>query len=188
MPYPSQITAEQIVQVAHAIVERDGVEKLSLSKLAEELGVRAPSLYRYFASKESLLQAVNLLTLQQLFADMDDALADSMGDASRRLLDVAQTLRRFAHAHPHAYVSAMTAQVRVTRPDEGVLVQMVLPIQAIMAELCGPDQSLAALRGLFALAHGFSLLELHGQLQRGGDLDAAFAGSVAAFLRGWRGD
>ena len=186
MPYPSQITAERIVEVAHEMIERDGVEKLSLSKLADKLGVRAPSLYRYFRNKESLLQAVNLLTLQQLFADIDVALADNTDGAEERLFSVAQTLRRFAHAHPHTYSSAMTAQVSVTRSDENLLVQMILPIQAIVAEVSGPEHSLSALRGLFALAHGFSMLELHNQLQRGGDLDAAFADSVAGYLRGWR--
>ena len=145
----------------------------------------SPSLYRYFRRKNALLQAVNLLTLQQLFAEIDGALQANTGGPAERLLAVAQTLRGFAHAHPHTYVSTMTAQVSVTRPDEDLLVQMALPIQAVMAQISGPDRSLSALRGLLALAHGFSMLELHNQLQRGGDLDAAFADFVVADLNGW---
>jgi hypothetical protein len=80
----------------------------------------------------------------------------------------------------------MTAQVNVTRLDENLLVKMILPIQAIVAKLSGPDNSPSTLRGLLALVHGFSMLELHNQLQRGRDLDATFADSVAACLEGWR--
>ncbi len=187
MPYPSQVTHEQIVEVAHAMVETGGSDSLSLARLAEELGVRAPSLYRYFRNKEALLQAINLRTLHALFAGIDRALADNQDDPTLRLMDVANALRSFAHAHPHAYVAAMTAQVNVTRPDENLLVQMVLPIQAVMAALTGAERSLNALRGLLALVHGFVMLELHNQLQRGGDLDDAFADSVGAYLSGLRG-
>ena len=39
MPYPSQTNADSIVAAACEIIERDGVEALSLGKLAAALGV-----------------------------------------------------------------------------------------------------------------------------------------------------
>ena len=83
MPYPSQINADSIVAAACEIIERDGVEALSLGKLAEALGVRAPSLYRYFENKAALIQAVNLRTLQALFVAFDEALSDISARAGR---------------------------------------------------------------------------------------------------------
>ena len=186
MPYPSQIDADSIVAAACEIIERDGVEALSLGKLAEALGVRAPSLYRYFENKAALLQAVNLRTLEALFVAFDEALSGGGLDPIGRLRSVAQAFRAFAHRHPRRYVLAMTAEVAVTRPDENLLVEMILPIQAIMAELTGEAASLSALRGFLALVHGFVMLEIHGQLQRGGDLDAAFDDSLHAYLTGWQ--
>jgi hypothetical protein len=46
-------------------------------------------------------------------------------------------------------------------------------------------QSLAALRGLLALVHGFVMLEMNNQLRRSGSLEEAFTQSAAAYLRGW---
>ena len=54
-----------------------------------------------------------------------------------------------------------------------------------MAEISGQAHSLTALRGIWALIHGFILFELTGQLRRGGDLEAAFVQSVEAYLNGW---
>jgi len=185
MPYPSQVNQEQIIQVAREKIKKDGVEKLSLAKLAADLGVRAPSLYRYFKNKEALLQAVNLQTTREMFAAMEGGrLSSDLPDA--RLTRVAEAIRDFAHQNSQLYTMAMTAEVGVTRPDEESLIRMVLPLQNIMAELCGQAQSLTAIRGLFALVHGFIMLELHGQLQRGGDLHQAFQDAVAAYLHGWR--
>jgi len=50
--------------------------------------------------------------------------------------------------------------------------------------LVGEEAALPALRGGWALVHGFVMLEISGQFRRGGDLDAAFAHAVAAYIRG----
>ncbi len=63
MPYPSQIDRDKIIQQAAAMTATDGVDNLSLHKLAAALGVKAPSLYRYVSNKTELIQAVNLATL-----------------------------------------------------------------------------------------------------------------------------
>jgi hypothetical protein len=159
---------------------------VSASLLPDPLPNRPTHTYSegYF-SKEALLRAVNLLTLQELFAQLDRAIHSVSGDGIARLLAITQTYRRFAHAQPNLYILAMTAEVGVTRPDENLQVQMILPIQAIVAEISGEARSLTALRGFFALIHGFVMLELHGQFQRGGSLDSAFSDSVVAYLSGW---
>ena len=188
MPYPSQIDPDRIVTMACEIIEEEGIDALSLGKLAAALGVKAPSLYRYFKNKSVLLQAVNLRTLEEMFAAFDEALAAAPAEPAARLRAVAHAFRHFAHAQPRRYVLAMTAEVATTRPDENLLVEMILPIQGFMAELTGDAASLSALRGFLALIHGFAMLEVHQQLQRGGDLDAAFDDSLNAYLAGWQKD
>jgi hypothetical protein len=100
-------------------------------------------------------------------------------------MDLARAYRHFAHQNPHLYMLAYTHKNEGLRPDETVLTDMVLPIQAIMAQISGEPASLTALRGALALLHGFVMLEINEQLQRGGDLDQAFTQSVGAYLHGW---
>lgn len=185
MPYPTQITRESIIQKAAQMVEQDGVEQLSLSKLAAALGVKAPSLYRYVNSKDALLQAVNLQTVQELFAAYQQALVTVRGDAAVQLTAVLHAHRTFAHTRPQCYMLALANPNDAQRPDEDVLVQIALPIQAIVAQITGEAHALAALRGALALVHGFVMLELNNQLRRGGDLTADFGQAVNAYIQGW---
>lgn len=184
MPYPSQIDHARIVEQARVRIEAEGVAALSLHKLAQGLGVKAPSLYRYVSSKTDLLRAVNTDTVDLLFQALDAASADNQGAPQAQLLAILQALRRFAHAHPQSYQLLFTAQVGVDRPDEAWLVEMALPLQQLFAQLIGDAQALSALRGALALAHGFILLELNQQLQRGGDLGTAYTEALTIYLRG----
>ncbi len=184
MPYPNQVNRESIINQAWAFVDENGIEQFSLAKLASALGVKAPSLYRHVGNKATLLQSVNLVTLKKLFATLEKE-AEATG--SDKMVTILNEYRTFALTHPHTYLLAYQHNV-AQRPDEDILVQMVLPIQKIMAQISGDEDSLAALRGALALVHGFVLLELNEQLQRGGDLAAHFKQSVEAYLRGWKGN
>lgn len=184
MPYPAQINTEDILEKARVMVEDLGSDQISLHKLAASLGVKAPSLYRYFSSKNDLLRALNLRTAQNMIGEMEQA-APTKDDARAKLLAMAKACRDFGHAHPMTYSLAFTNANPDLRPEDELLEALAIPLQQIMAEISGQASSLAALRGLWALIHGFILFELSGQFRRGGDLEAAFSQSVEAYLNGW---
>lgn len=184
MPYPAQTSRNAIVDAALTLIERDGTDQLSLAQLATELNIKAPSLYRHVASKAALIQAVVARTLDQLFAAYDDALRIADEAPREQLRHVLLAHRAFAHAHPAAYMLAFTTSAAAERPADQALEAMVLPLQQVVAQLTGETAALSALRGALALVHGFVMLELHQQLRRGGDLDAAFHAAVDAYLAG----
>jgi AcrR family transcriptional regulator len=182
MPYPSQIDFEKLIETAHEIIEREGVEALNLRKLADALGVQAPSLYRHVANKGALLRAVNEVTTKQMMESLYSAAEDA--PASERLLAVAHAFRRFSHEHPIAYQLAFSAKEE-ERPSPELREALVLPLQSIFAELVGEENAFPALRGAYAFLHGWVMLELSQQFERGGDLDVHFEQAFQAFLRGW---
>lgn len=185
MPYPTQITLESIIAIARPMIEHDGVDSLSLNKLSKELGVKTPSLYRYIKNRADLLRVVIDDTLKELSATLG-LVVDETDTPRVQLIEVALAYRRFAHANPICYGLAFTNTIVELQPDHDEQVQAVLPYQAIMAKISGDDNSLTAFRGYLALTHGFVMLELANKLQRGGDLDAAFRDSIAAYLSGWQ--
>ena len=73
MPYPRQIDSDAIVEQARQLITEQGVDALTLGKLARRLGVQAPSLYRHVGNKAELLRAVNMVTLTELFAGLHEA-------------------------------------------------------------------------------------------------------------------
>jgi AcrR family transcriptional regulator len=54
----TRLSRERIVEAALGVVARDGLDALSMRRLAQELDVWPMSVYRYFRDKEELLDAV----------------------------------------------------------------------------------------------------------------------------------
>lgn len=70
-------TRAEIVDAAWDLARRDGVAALSLQELAANLGMRAPSLYHYFASKNALYDAMYAEGMQQFAARIQASRASS---------------------------------------------------------------------------------------------------------------
>lgn len=60
MPRPKQalLSRERIITTATALIDGEGLDAVSTRRLAAELGVRGPSLYNHFATKDEILDAV----------------------------------------------------------------------------------------------------------------------------------
>jgi len=185
-PYPVQTDRKTIVETASALIEQEGVENLSLAKLASHLGIKAPSLYRYIANKEALLYAVIELTYLSLFEAYDDALVSASDDPVDQLIKLSHAHRSFAHANPNTYLLAYTTPNPELPTNPNLLLERAISIQGIMKQISGEENSLTALRGVLVLIHGFISLELNGQFRRGGDLGETFDAIVLAYLRGWQ--
>jgi AcrR family transcriptional regulator len=54
----SRLSPDQVAAAALELLDRDGLEALSMRRLAEQLGVGTMTLYGYFRSKDELLDAV----------------------------------------------------------------------------------------------------------------------------------
>ena len=57
-PRQALLTRERIVAAASDLVDAEGLDALSMRRLATELGVQGPSLYNHFATKAEILDAV----------------------------------------------------------------------------------------------------------------------------------
>lgn len=184
MPYPSQIDREMIVETARQLIEAEGVENLSLRVLADALGVKAPSLYRYVKNKTALLRAVNEVTTREMMAHLY-AVADDALPVQDRLLAIAKAFREFVHHNPACYLLTSNTPPDVTRPSADEREQLVLPLQDLFAEIAEEMDAFPAIRGAYAFMHGWVILEVMQQFERGGDLDAHYERAFQAYLAGW---
>lgn len=182
MPYPSQINRESIIETARELIEAQGIDAVTLRMVADTLGVKPPSLYRYIKNKNAMLLAVNEVTNQELTKVIMKA-DDASTSLTERLVRMALAYRQYAHEHPICYAMAMGSNAEI-RPSQDMLVQLILPLQDLFAQFTDEEQSLVALRGAFAMLHGWVSLEISQQLQRGGDLNAHFEQSFRAYLAG----
>jgi AcrR family transcriptional regulator len=74
------LSKERIVRAAIELADAEGIDALSMRRLAKALGVEAMSLYNYVASKEELLDAI----LETVAAEIEPADAPDWKAALRR--------------------------------------------------------------------------------------------------------
>lgn len=92
------LTKDRIVDAAIKLIERDGLDAVSMRKLATELGAGTMSLYNHIPNKAALLDAVS----ERIFAELDTPASD--GDWQTQLRAQAHALRDLSRRYPHAFV------------------------------------------------------------------------------------
>jgi AcrR family transcriptional regulator len=90
--------ADRILDAAQRLVFRTGARKLSLSDVAALAGVSRPTIYRYFVSKEELIDALGKRERRRLNAAMDKAMAGVVGVA--RVEAAVDVIATFVEAQP----------------------------------------------------------------------------------------
>jgi AcrR family transcriptional regulator len=90
--------ANRILDAAQRLVFRTGARRMSLSDVATLSGVSRPTIYRYFTSKEELIDALGKRERRRLDAAMDEATAGVVGVA--RLEAAVDVIAAFVEAQP----------------------------------------------------------------------------------------
>ncbi|HEX3705042.1 MAG TPA: TetR/AcrR family transcriptional regulator [Mycobacteriales bacterium] len=72
-----QETIEEIVTIAETLMNTEGVNGMSLSEIARRLGVKPPSIYKYFDSIAAIYDALFARGQQEHLAVMQAAMADA---------------------------------------------------------------------------------------------------------------
>jgi AcrR family transcriptional regulator len=98
----TEVRQEQLAQAALALIAAHGLNRLSVARVARRVGLVPSAIYRHFAGKDALLDAVIALIRDRLHRNVD-AVMEQTPDALDRL----QLLLR--------------AHVRMIRENEGIL-------------------------------------------------------------------
>jgi AcrR family transcriptional regulator len=163
--------AREIVATARELLEEEGSEGLSMRRLADRLGIRAPSIYEHVQDKQALEAAL----ISDGFAETAELFADAVDDSDEPLAALAAAYRDFARRHPHLYRLMTERPLPRARLVPGVENRAALPL----LRATGGDRDRA--RAVWAFAHGMTILELNGRFPPGADLDAAWREGIEAF-------
>ena len=162
-----QVSRSVILQSALRIVDRDGVDGLSLRRLSDEVGRDPTVIYRHVPNKAALLDGVAEIVLGQLRVDIADP------DWAAQLRTVAHEFRRLALAHPN--VVALLVTRPLATPLGQRLLGMLRPLEDVLALLTGAGFSgadaLHIYRVLFGYLHGHILTEMQEVIERPDETD-----------------
>lgn len=182
----ANLTKDIVVQAAADLINAEGLEALSLGRLAKELGIRTPSLYNHVDGLPGLMRELSILNARNLADRLNDA---AIGKSGPELVKaVMQTIRTYIKEYPGLYLSTVRAsgtQPQVSPELEQEEVRSVKVGMAAMASfgLDGED-AIHAVRGLRSVVHGFATLEISGGFGIPLDLDESFSRLVDYFIAG----
>jgi AcrR family transcriptional regulator len=91
------LSRDRIARVAVALAEAEGIDGVSMRKLASGLGAGPMSLYRHFANKEKLLDAMVDIVFAEIYTPAMGA--NWKGELRKRGLSAREALRRHSWAN-----------------------------------------------------------------------------------------
>lgn len=166
---------QQVVDAATAVLDADGAGALTMRRLADDLGMRAPSLYKHVRDKATLEAAL----IEDAFFDLGDALHAALARPGRRgvVASVLHTYRERSLAAPNRYRLATSGRLRRD------LLPLCLEDWAGQPFYFAADCDEYRSQALWSLAHGMVILEIDGRYNEDCDLDQTWKAAAAAFAR-----
>ena len=172
--------AEAIVDAAMVLIGREGLEALTLARVAKELGLVTTAIYRYFASKDALLAALHRRAITVVHERFRAELArweersKRMANDTRALAKLLATARFYVtlpETQPDAFrlMSLMLADPRPLVDDAAAIAAMpivagfISEASALFADAetvraIEPGMHLARTATLWATLHGLTQL------------------------------
>jgi AcrR family transcriptional regulator len=206
--------AREVVAAGRRLLEEEGPEALTMRRLAERLGIRAPSLYKHLPDKAALEAAIIATGFEEAAAAFEAAVegaadgggqgahggagtaSDGAGTGAGRALPALAAGGTLPVLGAGGALPALAAAYRrfaLAHPHlyrlmtNGPLPREHLPPgleDRTAAPVLQAAGSQARARAVWAFAHGMVMLELDHRFPADADLDAAWRAGIAAFQPG----
>ncbi len=178
-----------IVQAGANLADTEGLEGVSLARLAKDLGIRPPSLYNHVSGLADLRSELAIFGVRELGHRLGRAAIGKSGDEGIETL--AEAYRSFVKERPGLYAATLPAS-RLREPENRQLraaeEEALEPVLVVLTSSYGleDEEALHATRCLRAAVHGFATLEAAGGFGLALDTNESFRRLVRTFIGGLR--
>ena len=147
-----------VVDMAAQIADAEGIDAVTLTRIAIDAGVKQPALYRHVTGIEELRKLLSLRAREQLVRALQDAMVGTTRESS--VIAAAHAWRLFVQQHPGLY-SATDRVASVGDHDiEQSLARVVSTLrQSLVGYQLTKTQRAHCARSLRSAIHGFCVLE-----------------------------
>lgn len=176
---------DRVVAAAAQIADAQGLEAVTLARVAAELGVKPPSLYNHVQGRDGLLRGVALLGLGELAAALREAAIGRSGLDG--LQSTAAAYRDYVLHHPGRYAAGAITAPAADDADHLAAATAVLDVMrgVLRAWALDDEHTIHALRAFRAAVHGFASLQAAGGFGLPVVLDVSFTQLIAALAAGF---
>jgi AcrR family transcriptional regulator len=121
----NSLTPQDVVNAAIACLDKEGESALGVNRVARELGIKPPAIYKHLDGNSGLRRAVALEIWHNYLTDCQSQTTD-ITEPHTLLRIGAQATRSFAQRYPARYNVMMLYQMRPTDPEEAEIIQNAL--------------------------------------------------------------
>lgn len=178
-----------ILDASRALLLSEGVDGLSMRKIAQKIGYSPTALYLHFPHKDAILHALLDEGLALLHADLEAALEEAPAGTAARLRALAEAYVRWGEHNAARYEVMLLLHPRHMErypPEKFRLARRTLGLFEDVLVGAGYDGEAARVAGSAAWAqlHGFVALRLARRFDMRLDVDALRQAVIDAVVRG----
>jgi AcrR family transcriptional regulator len=193
-PYHHGNLKEAAVKAALEMIEKEGIETITLRELSHRIGASRTAIYRHFENKEALIQAVILAGFERFDAHFVEIFSRQDADVLTRFTMMGRAYLAFAVGNPQLYRLLFGEKVHREREEVcdledaqkatgfHALVQLIEAGQHEGVFKAG-DAFLQAAT-VWSMIHGLSSLILDGHIAISDNVDAIFDAGIDVLLKG----
>ncbi|MFX3618028.1 MAG: TetR/AcrR family transcriptional regulator [Sporolactobacillus sp.] len=178
-----KITKLEILRVSRDIVNQGGYEALTLAMVAKSLKIKTPSLYNHISGLNDLRKELALYALEELNHEVMQSAVGRSGDKALKAIGL--TFIHFMRENPGLYAATLIApDLQDTEIDQASSALVGIILKVLEPYHLSKDRAIHLVRGLRALAHGFSTLERQGGFNIDVPLDDSISLAFDTFIKG----
>jgi AcrR family transcriptional regulator len=176
------LDSERVVDAAVALAD-EGLERATFARLAEVLGVRAPSLYNHVNGRPALLRLIALRGVNGMHEAIASAAAGLSGaDAVRA---TAHAYRAYALANPGCYEATLAAPQEADAELQAAIGRLLELLGSILrAWKLDEERTVDAIRAMRSTMHGFLSLERGGGFAMSRDRETSYEWLIEMLIAG----
>ncbi|NHC35459.1 TetR/AcrR family transcriptional regulator [Scytonema millei] len=179
----NSLTQQDVINAAIACLDREGESALGVNRVARELGIKPPAIYKHLDGNPALKRAVALALWQDFFAFCQPR-STGLSDSKELLKAGGRATRDYARSHPARYKVMMQFQLQPSDPDAAAIIQETLKF---FRRILDPyeftnDRLVDAMRMVNAAVNGFIALEQGKMLTLERSTDASFEVMLEALV------
>jgi AcrR family transcriptional regulator len=154
----SGLNREAVVDAAARLADTEGLERLTLQRLAADLGVQPSSLFNHINGLADLHRQLQLRGLRELGRRVARA-AVGLPDGEA-IQAAAIAVRGFAQEHPGLYYASLPTAAPADPEVEAAAAEFAAIFFDVIRHYgFGEAEAVHAVRGFYSLVHGFIALE-----------------------------
>lgn len=179
----NSLSRQDVIEAAIACLDKEGEAALGVNRVARELGIKLPAIYKHLDGNAGLQRAVALAIWRNYLAECRQQTA-GITEPHALLRAGAQATRSFARRHRARYTVMTQYQMRPTDPEEAEIIQDSLRFfqKSLQLYELSDDALIDVMRMVNAAIYGFIAREQSELMTLNRSPDASYEVMLDALL------